>query len=74
MRGHNPLKDRHPAWTMPQFDNVLRKLTRVSERMCSLLSVVRAHRQDTLDQIREFDLAVIEDRFAMDNDGNMIAR
>lgn len=59
---------------MPQFDNVLRKLTRVSERMCSLLSVVRAHRQDTLDQIREFDLAVIEDRFAMDNDGNMIAR
>ena len=42
--------------------------------MCSLLSVVRAHRQDTLDQICEFDLAVIEDRFAMDNDGNMIAR
>ena len=58
---------------MPQFDNVLRKLTRVSERMYSLLSVVRAHRQDTLDQICEFDLAVIEDRFAMDNDGNMIA-
>ena len=59
---------------MPQFDNVLRKLTRVSGRMYSLLSVVRAHRQDTLDQICEFDLAVIEDRFAMDNDGNMIAR
>ena len=42
--------------------------------MYSLLSVVRAHRQDTLDQGCEFDLAVIEDRFAMDNDGNMIAR
>ena len=73
VRGHNPLKDRHPAWTMPQFDNVLRKLTRVSERMYSLLSVVRAHRQDTLDQIYEFDLAVIEDRFTMDDDGNLIA-
>ena len=58
---------------MPQFDNVLRKLTRVSERMYSLLSVVRAHRQDTLDQIYKFDLAVIEDRFTMDDDGKMTA-
>ena len=43
VRGHNLLKEPYPAWTVPQFDNVLRKLTRVSERMYSLLSVVRAH-------------------------------
>lgn len=72
-RGHNPLKDRHPAWTVPQFDNVLRKLTRVSERMYSLLSVVRVHRQDTLDHIYQFDLAVIENRFTMNEDGKMVA-
>jgi hypothetical protein len=73
VRGHNPLKDRHPAWTVSQFDDVLRKLTRVSERMYSLLNVVRAHREDTLDDIYRFDLAVIEDRFTMDDDGKMIA-
>jgi len=52
---------------------VLRKLTRVSERMYSLLSVVRAHRQDTLDHIYQFDLAVIENRFTMNEDGKMVA-